>query len=539
METAAIQSAPLLQAPIVFNTSDTTSIPLGNKPYTTPYLSLGAEICQNLYLEFAQSEFAKSQYYCIKIPGLKRFGALQPVNTGACRMLFTSKVASESSGRTFSVNGNTLFEILEDGTKTVIGNLETQEGVVSAADNGNLLMLVDGSYGYILRYSDNNFSKITDEYFPANVLGSVCPTHVDVIDTYFIINIPNTNTYYWSTPGYTSDLNDTSVPYDPGIANGYWNPLQSGQKIGKPDDITCLINCNNYLWIGGYNSIEVHYNSGEYPQVFKRYQGAIINVGCRAARSLAVYQNNIFFLGTDKAGTLGVFSNDGMNPVKISTRGIEQLIENMSRYDDCIGYTYFHMGHAFYVMQFPEASKTYVYDIGMQAWHERTKLDSLTGRYKRWDSVFATSNFDRLITGDLSTSEIYSLDANYYLNDEPLKPTYNYIRCVKTTPIGFQTGRQVRYNWIQVICNQGQGLPTNTQVGVGQDPSVQVAWSNDCGVTYGNERSAPLGRQGEYKKRSIVLSCGTSRNRVWRIAMSDPVPFLLVGVLVNSSIARY
>lgn len=525
-------------APPQYNIADTQPIPLGSKPYTTPYLSLGAEICQNLYLEHAQSEFMKSKYYMVKIPGLKRFGSLQSLNTGACRMLCTTKV-DVGGGRTFTVTGNTLFEILEDGTRVDRGHLQTQEGVINYADNGTLLMLVDGVAGYIFRYSDSNLTQIRDEYFPANVLGSKCPTHVDVVDTYFVINIPNTNTYYWSTPGYTSDLNDTSVAYDPTVLNGYWTPLQSGQKIGKPDDITCLINCNNYLWIGGYNSFEVHYDSGEYPQTFKRYQGAIINIGCRASRSLAVYQNNLFFLGSDKTGTLGVYSNDGMNPIKISTRGIEQMIENMSKYDDCIGYTYFQMGHAFYVMQFPEGNKTFVYDISMQAWHERTKLDALTGRYKRWDGLFSTSNFDTLLIGDISTSELYGMDPTYYLNDEPLSTGFNYIRCVKTTPINFSNGRQQRFNWIQVICNQGQGLITNTPAGVGANPKVQVAWSNDCGNTYGNERSAPLGKQGEYKKRSLVLSCGMGRNRVWRIAMTDPVPFLLVGVLVNASTAKY
>ena len=47
------------------------SIPLGKNPYASPYISVGKEICQNLYLEIAQSENSKAQYYFLKIPGMK------------------------------------------------------------------------------------------------------------------------------------------------------------------------------------------------------------------------------------------------------------------------------------------------------------------------------------------------------------------------------------------------------------------------------------------------------------------------------------
>ena len=110
----------------------------------------------------------------------------------------------------------------------------------------------------------------------------------------------------------------------------------------------------------------------------------------------------------------------------------------------------------------------------------------------------------------------------------------NYIRCVKNTPIGFQMGKNVRYDSVQVIGNSGHGLVVNTPAGVGANPTVQIAWSDDTGITYSNERSAPLGKIGEYSKRTIVLSCGMGRNRVWRIAYTDPTPFILVALLVSA-----
>ena len=422
-----------------------------------------------------------------------------------------------------------------------VGTINSNVGVCSLAENGNLVMLVDGVNGWILRLADNNFTRITDEYFPGNDLGTLAPTSVTYLDTYFIVNIPNTNQYYWSNGFYTwDDADATPHEYDPDVANGYWSPLRSGQKIGKPDNISALVNCNNYLWLFGFNSCEIHYDSDDYNgQQFKRYQGAILNIGCSAPRSVAVYQNNVFFLGTDKDGTLGVFSNDGMNPIRISVRGIEQLIQSMPVYTDCIAFTYAQNGHAFYVMQFPAGNRTFVYDMVTQAWHERTKLIQGTGIYIRHDAMFATSNFSRVLTGDASTSEIYEFDPFYYQNDNPLDAGVNYIRCVKNTPIGFNLGKNIRYNWVQIICNQGYGLTVDTSAGVGKDPTVQVAWADDTGIVYSNERPAPLGKQGEYSKRSIVRACGMGRNRVWRIAMTDPVPFILVAILVNGSPCRF
>ena len=59
--------------------------------------------------------------------------------------------------------------------------------------------------------------------------------------------------------------------------------------------------------------------------------------------------------------------------------------------------------------------------------------------------------------------------------------------------------------------------------------------SDDSGTTWSNERRVSLGRQGEYQRRSRITSCGTSRNRQWRITVTDPVPVILVGDL-NSDV---
>lgn len=514
--------------------SKTTTIPLGNKPFASPYYSLGQEITHNMFLELAQSENSKAQYYLLKIPGLRRFGSIPSTNLGACRGIITT-----TAYRTFIVNGSTLSEVLQDGSTVYIGTVNSQAGPVSMADNGSLMMLVDGNSGWILRYADNNFTRITDEYFPGNTIDTAAPTFVIYINTYFAVNIPNTNQFYWSTNFYGND-NTPDFKYDPTYVDGYWSPLQSAQKIGKSDNISAIANVNNYIWAFGYQSTEVFYDTGNFNgQLWSRYQGAVINVGCQAKNSVAVYANNVFWLGTDIAGTLGVFSNEGVAPVRVSTRGIEQMIESMGTWSDCQAFTYSQSGHNFYVMVFPTANRTLVYDTVTASWHERTKLLDSTGQLVRWDGMYATNNYDKHIFGDANTSACYALDTRYYKNDNPMDNDVNDIRCCKTTPIGFSLGQNVRYNWAQIICNQGTGTNAPETNGTGLEPTVQLAWSGDCGITYNNEQSAPIGRQGEYSKRTRVLAAGMSRNRVWRITMTDPVPFILVAILVDGSPCRF
>ena len=510
--------------------SKTTTVSFGVKPYASPYYSIGKYFCHNMYLEIAQAVDAKKDSYLIKIPGLRRFGEIPGLNNGKCRGLYTC-----GNGRTFAVFGNIFYEVRGDGSRILLGSIgDSYSSPVSMAENGYQLILVDGKRGWIYDFKLDNFSQILDENFPGNAAGTLAPTHVAYIDTYFVVNVPNSTDYLWSESYYMRAHDNTSTDYDPLEPNGYWSPINSGKKIGRPDNIAALANVNNYLWLFGRESNEVHYDTGLLnEQLFARYEGAILNYGCCATYSVATISNSVFWLSTDSRGTLGVFTNDGMAPRRISTRGVEQIVQEFSDFTDCIGFCYSQAGHTFYVMQFPTADRTFVYDIVTDAWHERTHLDAATGTLQAWRGIYATENFSKLIMGDRAFSATYDLDPTYYQNDNPNDSGVSYIRCSTPTPILFSSGVNVRYDWAQVICNQGQGTAVNTAEGVGQNPKVYLAYSNDCGITYSNEREAPLGRQGEYQKRSMFLGLGMGRNRVFRVTMTDPVPFILVQLLIN------
>jgi hypothetical protein len=211
-----------------------TAIPLGDTPFASPYNVVGKEACNNFYLERAITPNSKVPYYYVSVPGLRIFTSRS--STNVCRGIFRT-----SNNRLFAQFGNQFTEILSNGTKLVRGTIGTYSGVVSMADNSQQLILVDGEYGYILNFATNVFTKIDEETFQNGA------THVTCIDTYFLVNRPNSMQYNWSTPN-----------------NGLmWDALDFATKQGIPDDIVALKECHNQLWVFGTYSTEVH--------LFRRY----------------------------------------------------------------------------------------------------------------------------------------------------------------------------------------------------------------------------------------------------------------------------
>ena len=60
-----------------------------------------------------------------------------------------------------------------------------------------------------------------------------------------------------------------------------------------------------------------------------------------------------------------------------------------------------------------------------------------------------------------------------------------------------------------------------------------LRWSDDGGYTWSNEYWADVGPRGQYNQRAIWRRLGRSRNRVWEVAMTDPVPMAWIEALLD------
>jgi YVTN family beta-propeller protein len=66
-----------------------------------------------------------------------------------------------------------------------------------------------------------------------------------------------------------------------------------------------------------------------------------------------------------------------------------------------------------------------------------------------------------------------------------------------------------------------------------QNPKALLSWSVDGGHTWSNDHAAPIGKLGDYMRRVIWRRLGCSRNRIFRIAISDPIKKVLIGAYME------
>ena len=60
-----------------------------------------------------------------------------------------------------------------------------------------------------------------------------------------------------------------------------------------------------------------------------------------------------------------------------------------------------------------------------------------------------------------------------------------------------------------------------------------LQYSDDGGHTWSEEMWVSAGVEGAYAWRAIWRRLGRTRDRVWRVDMSDPVPWRILGAFVT------
>jgi hypothetical protein len=405
------------------------------------------------------------------------------------------------------------------------------------ADNGTQIMIAADPDGYIYNTSTGVFAQITDPDFPG---ASV----VDYLDGYFVFIEPNSQRIW-----VTALLDGTSV-----------DPLDFVSAEGDPDDIVSMIVDHREVWLFGKNSTEVWYNAGlsDFPLV--RIQGAFNELGCAARYSVAKMNNQVYWLGKDDRGQGIVYVANGYQGQRISTHAVEWQIQQYGSMTDAIGFTYQQDGHSFYVLVFPTAAKTWVYDASTGAWHERAGWDNQWTRYRAQAQVFY--NNENLV-GDYENGNIYAFDLNNYDYNGDVQ---RWLRSWRALPTGQNNLRRTAQHSLQLDCETGVGLEqypgydaedltaetgamlttedgsilttTSYPAAPGYDPQAMLRWSDDGGHTWSNEHWRSMGKIGAFGYRTIWRRLGMTmkiRDRVYEVSGTDPVKIAIMGAELQIS----
>lgn len=439
-------------------------------------------------------EGGKEPGFLNRAPGLK---LLQTIGDGPIRALWSHQT---SNNNFYVVSGMEVYRVFDlDGTPEMIGRV-SGTGPVSIADNGTQIFFACNGPSYIYNEQTRVFAPITDPDFPGAVT-------VGYLDGYFVFNEPNSQRVW-----VTALLDGTSV-----------DPLDFASAEGSPDGLVAINVDHREAWLFGSDSVEVWYDAGgaDFPLV--RIQGAFNEIGCAAPFSVAKLDNSLFWLGQDARGQGIVYRANGYNGVRVSTHAVEYAIAQYGVISDALAYTYQQEGHTFYVLTFPSADATWVYDAATQAWHERAGLTN--GEFTRHRSNCQCNFKGSIVVGDFENGNIYTFDLETYADNGAAQ---KWLRSWRALPTGTNNLKRTAHHSLQLDCETGVGLNT----GQGSNPLAMLRWSDDGGHTWSNEHWSPMGGIGQYGHRVFWRRLGMTlklRDRVYEVSGTDPVKVAIVG----------
>lgn len=401
----------------------------------------------------------------------------------------------------FAVIGSTLY--IYDGSfnETSVGGLASSAGPVSITDNGVSIYLVDGVSRYFCTITGGGFTTVSgsDGAFSGGV-------RADIIDNFIVYN--RFNSQQWAA---TDALSTTT------------QALSFSSKDGSSDNLVTLIVIDREVYLLGERTSEVWSDVGSFPFPFSRIPGTSTQHGCVAPYSLARLGESFAFLSRDDRGQNIVVMMVGYKPQRISTFAVEYTLSTYSTVSDAISYTYQQAGHEFYVLTFPTADVTWVFDLATQLWHKRAWRDSNNILHRHRSNCSALFN-GQTIVGDFQNGRLYSLSQSIYTDNGDTIP------CIRRAPHLVKDYDRVYYQSLQLYFQPGVGIST----GQGSDPQAILEWSDDGGSTFGNQHLTGLGKVGKYKNRAIWRQLGSARDRIFQVTVTDPVYRVLISAELDA-----
>ncbi len=357
---------------------------------------------------------------------------------------------------------------------------------------------------------------------------------VDFIDTFIVWNMPGTSSF-------GSTLSNQIVPLD---------PTYLAAKTSWPDPLVGVIVCQEQLFLMGKLKSEIWYDAGNTAFPFARQNGTSIQHGCVAKYSIATADLDVFWLSADLEGKGIVLRVRGNDVKRISNFALEYQISQMATISDAVGYTMLQAGHLFYVLSFPSANQTWVWDASVAdpelGWSQRGWTD-LNGNFNRDRAVLGRALYGKQVALDWENGTLYEQSQEVYT--DTLQTISGGVTSTREYPI--QRLRTFPHLMAGVDPKSGQMISANGQMvqhdrfamdvecgGVGEnlDPEFKLRYSDDRGATWTGTVLVPGGKRGEYGTRPDIRRLGQAMDRVYEVSWSFPGKVALNGAWVEGKV---
>ena len=438
----------------------------------------------NLYMSAIEGGGEDKQFVLKSAPGLETIYELAEDIDGYCK--------SEADGTVFVAAGGKLYKS-ERGDRDyillgLIGDAGRRE-MISAA--GYVFIAGVPTTGnedsYVYNLQTEVLAKITHPDFPG------CRT-VTFLDGYFICSLAGTSDQF-----FISAIDDPMT----------WDALDFSSADSSGDAIVALTAFRGELVIFGSRGIEFWVNSGGEDFPFIRSQGANINIGIAGPEAFTLTDDALYWIGDGGNGAYYVYEMQGHQPVRVSTKAVEDsiFVPDGANPQFATMWTYQTSGHEFVgVNSFPSSS-TWVFDVPLRKWHERCELDN--GAYIPCRIRYVYANRFGFIHG-MAGKKVYFLNDNSYsIDGDPLprERTWPHLMRSNLEPVSYRS--------VELACTTGADAPA---------ANITLEVSNDGGYVFGPPLLRSLGAVGRRMHRVRWMMLGASRDRVFRVRVTDPVP---------------
>jgi hypothetical protein len=433
----------------------------------------------------------KSSMVLYQRPGLELF-----TDFGATPI--RGSIEYEAGSISYVVHRGVFYSLNNAGVKTMLGTLLTTSGRVSMASNGSQIMITDGSFGYIYTVATLAFVQITAIGFPAN------PVTCTFLAGRFVANFVGSSRFYWS------DLYDGTL----------WDALNFANAEANPDPIQAVWASNGQLILLGTVTMEFWGISGTLDAAFISLAGTATEWGLAATWSIAKYDNTMACLIKNRMGQVMVASITGYLPKKISTIDLDSIINGYANTADASSFSFMLGGHPMYVINFPSAGATWLYDGSTGIW---SPLKSYG--LNRWRIEFSFSFLGRTLGADYDNGRLYEITADALTdNGDSIE------REIVGETIASEDLNFLNVDCLRVDMETGIGLTS----GQGENPQISLSLSRDNGKTWGAEMWRTAGKIGEYGTRVEWRRLGGSSRQITpKLRVTDPVPLVIVSACIN------
>ena len=417
--------------------------------YVSSAKDLSTQYTKNMYpVKAPNSLNAQSGAALLSFPGLKLFasGSGQGPDRGIYKRTF--------AGKGWKVSGSTLYSFDSSGTLTSEGTIPGSS-LVSMADNGVNLMIVNGSDAYI--HDGSSLSLLTLSFDPLQV--AYLNQQFIVLDSTGKIRI--------------SSVGSTTFP-----GTNFFEAESSS------DETVSSIVFNQFVLNFGTDTIEPWENTGTGTPPFERMNGAIIeDVGALNRNCIASTKDGVYFIGSD--GLPYVMQSFQATKLTLNNQGIAHLFRGYGKANAFVRVLPV-QGQNVVAFSFPQNNKTWCFSEQTGLWFELTHDTTDT----MWLGKTSAFLFDKTLVGDRLNGNIYELDINTYQDNSTDKVRERVFKPFSGTDLGVPRQnlqlKSVRYS-------------VETGVGDSDDnPQMLVSYSTDGGRSYSNERSLELGEEGDY-----------------------------------------